>query len=346
MKKRILCAVASLLLGTAALPAFCPAFSLTSFAADSEAAYEADSEADSGMAAETMYAVGSLKGPTSIGLVSMMEEYAKDYTFTMETAADVLSASFLKGDLDIALIPANMAAILYNKTEGGVQVIDVNTLGVLYLVTARDDVASVADLAGGTVYMTGKGQTPEYVLNYLLEANGLTEEDVTVEYRSEAAEVVSLLAQDESAVGVLPQPFASVACRKNEKLKTMADLTEEWNKTQNGTLVTGVTVVKKELAQGAPEAVEAFLAAHESSASFVAEEPEQAAELTVAAGIIEDAEAARDAVPKCNVTCLKGEKMQEALAGYLGVLFAQNPESVGGALPGDDFYYLSADIPE
>lgn len=300
-----------------------------------------------GVFANDTAAVGSLKGPTSMGLVHFMQEEEADddpeFTFSMVTAADELTASFTSGDIDFALIPANMASVLYNKTNGNVQVIDINTLGVLYLVTADTAITSVADLKGKTVYSTGKGQTPEYVLNYLLETNGITADDVTVEYKSEATEVVSVLAQDETAIGVLPQPFATVACQQNESLQMVSDLTEEWDKTENGALVTGVTVVKKDFAEANPQLVEDFLSEHENSAEFANEHVEETAELVASYGIIEKAPVAAKALPKCNITYLDEEEMKIALSGYLQVLYDQNPESVGGALPGDDFYYMDED---
>lgn len=296
------------------------------------------------VSARELLHVGSMKGPTSMGLVHFMqeEETSDDpcYSFSMVTAADELTAQFTGGEIDIALIPANMASVLYNKTGGNVQVIDINTLGVLYLVTADTTITGVADLKGKTVYTTGKGQTPEYVLTYLLEENGLTGEDVTVEYKSEATEVVSVLTQDPAAIGVLPQPFATVACQQNEALQEVSDLTEEWKKTGNGSLVTGVTVVKKDFAQANPDIIEDFLDEHEDSAEFANENTEETAELVASYGIIEKAPVAAKALPKCNITYLDEEEMKTALSGYLQVLYDQNPESVGGALPEDDFYYM------
>lgn len=291
--------------------------------------------------------VGSLKGPTSMGLVHLMDETENDeeasYTFEMMTASDELTAKFTSGDLDIALVPANMASILYNKTEGNIQVLDINTLGVLYIVTADETITGVADLKGKTVYSTGKGQTPEYVLNYLLDANGISEGDVTVEYKSEATEVVSTLAQDASAVGILPQPFATAACKQNESLKEVCDLTQEWDKTGKGTLVTGVTIAKKDFIEANPEAIGDFLDEHEASIEFAAENTAETAELVAAAGIVEKAPIAEAAIPKCNLKFLDGEEMKTALSGYLEVLLEQNPESVGGSLPEDDFYYIEAE---
>ena len=298
--------------------------------------------ASSAYAAEATI-VGSLKGHTSMGMVQLMSEQealeAPDFDFTMVTAADELVASFTKGDTDIALLPANVASVLYNKTEGNVQVLDINTLGVLYLVTADTSITGIADLKGKTLYSTGKGQTPEYALNYLLEANGLSAKDVTVEYKSEPTEVVSILAQDETAVGVLPQPFATVACQQNDKLLLAADLTAEWDKTGNGTMVTGVTIAKKDFVEANPEIIDKFLDGHSASAEYANTSTAEAAELVASYGIVEKAPIAEKALPQCNITCMEGAEMKEALSGYLNVLFEQNPDSVGGALPEDDFYY-------
>lgn len=289
--------------------------------------------------------VGSLKGPTSMGLVNFMHDEETDddpeYTFSMVTAADELVAQFSSDQVDIALLPANVASVLYNKTNGNVQVIDINTLGVLYLVTADDSISSVADLKGKTIYTTGKGQTPEYTLNYLLAANDLTADDVTIEFKSEATEVVSVLSQDPTAIGLLPQPFATVACQQNESLQMVCDLTSEWDAVGNGTLVTGVTVAKKSFIEANPECIDEFLDEHEDSAEDAIEDVERTAELVASYGIIEKAPVAAKALPKCNITYLDNEEMKTALSGYLQALYDQNPESVGGELPGDDFYYFN-----
>lgn len=291
--------------------------------------------------------VGGMKGPTTMGLVNFMNEEETDgegeYTFQMVTAADELTAAFASGDVDIALVPANMASVLYHKTEGKVQVIDINTLGVLYMVTADDSISSIADLSGKTVYTTGKGQTPEFVLNYLLEANGISKEDVTVEFKSEATEVVSALVQDETAIGILPQPFATVACKQNENLKEVCDLTKEWDATGKGTLVTGVTIAKKDYIEANPEIIDDFLEEHKDSIEEAVEDPAATAELVAAAGIVEKAPVAEAALAKCNLKYIDGEDMKTALSGYLEVLLEQGPDSIGGNLPGDDFYYISAE---
>jgi len=288
--------------------------------------------------------IGALKGPTSMGLVSLIysEESANSYEFNMVTAADELVASIASGKTDIALLPANVASVLYNKTKGGVSVIDINTLGVLYVVSSDDSIQSVADLKGKTVYLTGKGTTPDYVARYLFEANGLSEGDVTLEYKSEAAEVAAVLKEKEGAVGLLPQPFVTVACAQNEALKIVLDLTAEWDKVQGeggSRLVTGVTIVRNEFLEEHEEEVKVFLSDHRVSAETANTNLDETAELIAQAGIIEKAPIAKKALPFCNITYLDGEEMKAALSGYLKVLFEQEPQSVGGTLPGDDFYY-------
>lgn len=287
--------------------------------------------------------IGALKGPTSMGLVNLMEEAADTYDFTMVTAADELLPKVVSGDLDIALVPANVAAILYQKMEGGLSVIDINTLGVLYMVSGNDRIDEITDLAGQTIYLTGKGTTPDFALQYLLAQNGLSTDDVTLEYKSEATEVAATLAQNPEAIGLLPQPFVTVACAQNEALNIIMDLTEEWDRVQpeegGSRLVTGVTVVRSVFLEEHPEAVTAFLEGHAASAQSINDDPETGAELVVRAGIIEKTPIAQKAIPFCNITCITGEEMKEALSGYLQVLYDQNPESVGGALPEDEFYY-------
>ncbi len=317
----------------------------------------ADEAEKSGSAAEDVadgesvtVRVGSLKGPTSMGLVYLMEENeagnaANTYEFSMVTAADELLPQVINKSLDIALVPANVASTLYNKTEGQISVIDINTLGVLYAVSADDSIGSIADLKEHTVYMTGKGTTPDYVFHYLLDANGMSDSDLTLEYKSEAAEVAALLKENPDAVGILPQPFVTVACTQNENLSIRLDLTKEWDalQTDSGSqLVTGVTVVRNEFLDQYPEAVETFLKEHAASTNYVNENLEEGAELVAKTGIIEKAPIAQKAIPYCNITCITGSEMKAALSGYLQVLYDQDPASVGGALPEDGFYYLSS----
>ena len=292
--------------------------------------------------------VGSLKGPTSMGLVYLMDKAQKGetenhYEFTMTGAADELVGKIASGDLDIALIPANVASVLYTKTQKNVTVLDINTLGVLYVVASDDSIASVADLKGKTVYMTGKGTTPEYVMNYLLKENGLAAGDVDLQFKSEATEVASLLKENPKAIGVLPQPFATAACVQNEALKPVVDLTEAWNalnQDSGSMLVTGVTIVRSDFLRENRSPIQMFLEDHRESAQYAVDHVDETAELVAAAGIVEKAPIAKKALPYCNIVCMTGQEMKDALSGYLNVLYEQDAKSVGGQLPGDEFYYM------
>ncbi len=311
-----------------------------------EAATES-TEATAENADGTLIRVASLKGPTSLGLLFLMDkankgETANTYEFRMATGADEILPLMVKGDLDIALIPANVASILYHKTQGGVEVIDINTLGVLYMVSGEDGLADFTDLKGKTIYLTGKGTTPDYVLQYLLNANGMSVDDVTLEYKSEATEVASVLAEDPTAIGLLPQPFVTAACMQNDALKVIFDLNEEWNKVQGASgssMVTGVTVVRKEFLEENEEAVKAFMEEHKASAEAINADPATGATLAVEAQIVAKEPIAQKAIPDCNITYMDKAEMKQALSGYLDVLFHQDSQSIGGGLPESDFYY-------
>lgn len=312
-----------------------------------------DEEADAGepdQPEETSEAVtvrvGSLTGPTSIGLVELMEraeagETQNAYEFTMGGTADEIVPKVIQGELDIALLPANVCSVLWNKTEGGVQAVDINTLGVLSVVTGDAGIASFADLAGRTVFMTGKGQTPEFVVNYLLGAAGIADQ-VTLEFKSEPTEVVSELVADPSAVGVLPQPFVTAACTKNPDLAAPVSLVDVWDETvsDGSRMVTGATIARSEFVEENPDAVLSFIDDHAASVDAVNGDPEAAAALVVKRGIIEAEPVAAKAIPHCSLVCITGTEMAAALSGYYDVLASADPSSVGGSVPDDSFYFL------
>lgn len=288
--------------------------------------------------------IGSLKGPTSLGLLSLMEKSEKGeaentYTFQMATGADELLPLMVKGELDIALVPANVAAVLYQKTEGGICAIDINTLGVLSIVTGTEEINGIADLKGKTVYLTGKGTTPEASLRYVLAQNGLGEEDYTLEFKSEATEVAAVLAENPDAIGLLPQPFVTAALMQNEALSVALELNAEWAKVSGGDgMVTGVTVVRRQFLEEHPGAVKTFLTEHAESVEAVNGDVTAAAALAVAAGIVAKEQVAAAAIPNCNIVCITGEEMKTALSSYLEALADFDAALVGGQLPGEDFY--------
>lgn len=312
---------------------------------ESSEASESSSESESEPAERALMRIGGLKGPTSMGLVKVMEDNdagtsANDYEFTIAGAPDELTPKLLQGELDVAAVPANLASVLYNNTEGAVQLLAINTLGVLYIVEKGETVSSIEDLRGQTIYATNKGATPEYALRYLLSQNGIDPDtDVTIEFKSEPTEVVAILSEAESGIAMLPQPYVTVAMGSVEGLRIALDLTAEWDALDNGsTLVTGVLVVRKEYAEQNPEAVAAFLDEYAASVAFVNDDNAAAAQLIEKFDIFKAA-VAEKALPFCNITFISGADAAEILPGYLQVLYDQNPKSVGGALPGDDFYY-------
>lgn len=288
--------------------------------------------------------VAALKGPTAMGMVKMMSDDAASdsplYDFSIYASADEITPKLVQGELDIAAVPANLASVLYNNTEGQVQVLAINTLGVLYIVEDGDTVQSVEDLKGKTIFASGKGSTPEYALNYMLTQNGIDPEtDVTIEWKSEHSECVASLAATENAIAMLPQPFVTVAQTQLPDLRVALDLTEEWDALDNGSaLLTGVVVARADFVKEHPAAVSNFLEQYSASVDWVNANTAEAAELIGGYDIV-DATVAEKALPYCNIVCVTGTEMMDMLSGYLSVLWEQDAESVGGGMPNDDFYY-------
>ncbi|WMJ85301.1 ABC transporter substrate-binding protein [Anaerocolumna sp. MB42-C2] len=291
--------------------------------------------------------IAALKGPTAMGMVKIMDdsekgEAANNYDFTIAGAPDEITAGIIKGNFDIAAIPCNLAAVLYNKSKGGLVVAGINTLGVLYVVETGKEINSVEDLKGKTIYSTGKGTTPEYTLNYLLSSHGIDPaKDVTIEYKSEATEVATVLKEATDAVAMLPQPFVTTVMMNNKNLRIALDVTKEWDKiSENGsTVVTGVIVINKKFLETNKAAVDTFLSEYEESAQYVNSNKEAAAALIEKFDIFKAAPVLK-ALPYCNITSIQGEDMKGKISGYLETLFEQNPDTVGGKLPDESFYYI------
>ena len=309
--------------------------------------------------------VAALKGPTAMGMVKLMSDYApveealadkenvvtadggNTYEFTLAASADEVTPKLMQGELDIACVPANLASVLYNRTGGGIVTLAVNTLGVLYIVENGNAVTSMADLAGKTIVASGKGSTPEYALRYLLSENGIDPDTgLTIDWKSEHSECVAALASGAATIAMLPQPFVTVAQTQLPDLRVALDLTEEWDALDNGSaLLTGVVVARADFVAEHPAAVEQFLTSYAESVEWVNANTAEAAELIGGYDIV-DAAVAEKALPYCNIVCITGSEMKEMLSGYLQVLFDAAPASVGqdaetgeGGLPGDDFYY-------
>lgn len=289
--------------------------------------------------------VAALKGPTAMGLVCLMDENEGEdahYSFDLYTSGDEIVPLIAKGEVDIALIPTNLAATLYQKTEGGVQVLDVNAGNVLYVVSHDESLTDLSGLKGKTVYMTGKGTSPDWTLQYLLNKAGMSESDLTIEFKSEATEVVFALAQDASAVGVLPQPFATVAMLQDQELSVNFPLENAWKEySPDGSgIATGVTIVRKAFAEEHPAAVAQFVLDHQASVKTAEENPADAAALIEEYGIVK-ATVAQQVIEHFNpMVATTGEEMQTWVSGYLEMLYEIAPDAVGGKLPDEGFYYL------
>ena len=292
-----------------------------------------------GTKATTPANIGTLQGPTGMGMVTLMgDEFSSKYNITIESAPDAVVGKIINGELDIAAVPVNLAATLYNKTEGNIMMIAVNTLGVLYVLEEGETVNSMADLAGKTLYATGQGSTPEYMLSYLLEKNGLTD-SVTVEYKAEHSELATLMASGEVKLGMLPEPNVTATMAKNENLRVALDLTKEWKDAAGVEPVQGCIVVRKDYFEQNQAVVRLFLKEYEAAVNYTKANQAETAALMEKYGIIGSAAIAEKAIDKCNIVCYRDEAMRTAAEAMLQVLFDANPKSVGGALPGDDFYY-------
>lgn len=288
---------------------------------------------------DTEIRIAALKGPTGMGMVKLADKQNyPNYTVSIEASPDALNPRIISGEVDVAAVPVNLASVLYNKLDGDISVLAVSTLGVLYVVEAGSEVNSVADLAGKTVYATGQGATPEYILNYLLDKNGVAG-SVEVNYVGEHAALATMLADGSAEIGMLPEPNVTSTLAGNDNLRIALNLTEEWNKVCSTELVQGVVIARKSFVNEHPEAIEQFLREYEKSSAFVNENIDEAAKLIVDAGILGNVEIAKKAIPNCNISFSKGEAMHKAVEGMLAVLFEANPKSIGGKLPDKDFYY-------
>ena len=289
-----------------------------------------------------------MKGPTGMGMAKLMEDDAtgvsqNDYEFTIAASPDEARNALISGTADIAALPVNLAAVLINKGVD-IRFAAVNTKGVLYVLENGNEIESVEDLRGKTIYSTGQGATPQYIFEYLLKKNGIDpEKDVTIEYLAEHAELASKLATNDVAIGVLPEPNVTTALNtaaqnQNGALRIALDLTAEWNKLGEGELVQGCLVVSGAFADAHPEQYAKFLEEYEASTAYVVSDTEASSKLIEKFGIIPKAPLAKKALPNCNICFIDGEEGVTYMKRMLEILHAANPASVGGKLPADSFY--------
>ena len=265
---------------------------------------------------------------------------ANSYEVEVFTANDQVAAGLTNGEIDIAAVASNVAANLYNKTDGGVRLLAVSGLGVLYILENGESVQSMADLAGRTLYATGQGANPEYVLSYLLTENGVDPADVDIQWMT-GDEITALMASGEAELCMLPVPAATAVQMKNADVREALDLSAEWDSLQNGSRLTMTTIVARtEFVEEYPQAVENFLADYAASVDYVNGNPAEAAELVAGYGITANAQIAQAAIPKCALVCITGaSEMRGAIQGYYEVLYQANPDAIGGGIPDDAFYY-------
>ncbi len=286
--------------------------------------------------------VAALKGPTALGMLNMMEEYQDNaenpYKFTIAAEPNDVVAMINKGEVDIAAIPTNLASTLYHK-KGEIKMLALNTLGVLYVVENGNEIQSVSDLEGKTIYSTGQGAVPEYALNYVLEKNNLTDK-VTVEYKGQHAELTTLMAAGKASVAVLPQPFVTAAQAKNPGIRVAIDLTQEWEAANNATLTMGCVVVRNEFLLEHEDIVKSFMAAYEASAIKANEDVDGTAKLAGRYDIVAQA-VAQKAIPACNIVYIDGAEMKTKANTFFAALAGMNPASIGGKLPDDGLYYIA-----
>mgnify|MGYP001030870514 FL=1 len=290
--------------------------------------------------------VYALKGPTGMGMAKLMSDSdagttTNKYDFTIASAPDEVTAEIIKGNYDIAALPTNLASVLYNKTEGKIRVAAVNTLGVLYVLENGDTVNSLEDLNGKELYATGQGSTPEYILRYVLETNGI---DCNVTYLAEHSELAAQMISGDVSLGMLPVPNATTVLAQSDA-RTAIDLTAEWEKAaeKNGdssALYMGCVIVNPDFIEESPEAVDAFLEEYAASVKYVNENIDDASAMIESYGIVPKAAIAKKAIPDAHMVCITGDEMKTGLSGFYNVLFGFDPKSVGGSVPADDIYYI------
>lgn len=287
---------------------------------------------------QSMIRIAALKGPTGMGVAPLMDtEKYPYYEIKINSDPSAVASAFIAGEYDVAAVPVNLASTLYNKLEGDVVILGITTLGVLYVLENGNEINSMADLSGKTLYATGQGSTPEYVLNYLLEKNGLT--DVTVEYYAEHSELATLMAEGTVSLGMMPEPNVTATMVKNKDLRVALDLTAEWNKVSDTELVQGVLIARRSFVTEHPNDVAHLVTAYGDAAKLVATGSEEVAQMIVDAEILPAVPVAKAAIPRCNIVFITGSEMQKTLTAMYEVLFGADPKSVGGKVPGEDIYY-------
>ena len=295
----------------------------------------------------TTVRIAAMRGPTALGLLALMEDSANEntdgvYEFTLLGSPDEVPPLLVRGEIDVAAVPGNLAAVLYNQLGGDVVALAIVTLGVLHIVDTTGEINSVEDLRNRTILVHGQGATPEFALNYVLTHNGLVPGvDVTIDFRAEHAEVAALLETGQGEIALLPEPFVSTVLARIDGLRIALDLTEEWNRVQpDYGLIMSVVVARRQFVEENPDAIMTLLREYESSINYVLANTSSAAQLAVDFGIIPNVAIAENALPRTHVVFINGELMKRHLIGFYGVLYRENPMTVGGSIPSDEFFFI------
>jgi len=284
--------------------------------------------------------IATLNGPTGMGMTQMIHDKNENYDITLYQSADEIVGKIISEEIDIACVPSNLAAVLYNKTEGNIYLLGTNTLGVLYIVENGETIHSLEDLRGKKVIASGKGSTPEYVFNeLLLGAHIKLDSDIEIEYVTNHTDVVTELVTSEGTIALLPQPHVTVAASKNEKVHIALDLNEVWESQEGTKLPMGVIIAQKDFVDTHKDEVAAFLTDYEDSVKFVNNNSKEAAEMMAKQGILPSAEIAHSAIPSCHITFIDGKAAKVDLEQFYTLLQGVNPQAIGGSLPDEAFYY-------
>lgn len=289
---------------------------------------------DAGYSEDKPLSVATLAGPTGMGMIEMIK--SDEYDVQVFTAPDQITPKIINGEVDVATIPSNLASVLYNKTQGAIKVVGVNTMGVLYILENGDAVNSISDLEGKTIYATGQGATPEFVLNEVLSQNGV---NATVQFMGAHADLANAMAAGDVTLALLPEPFVSVVMAKNKDVKVKIDINEQWKEATGTDLPMGVTVVSKELSEN-NAAMKKLIEDYSASVEYVISNTENAAADIEESGIIASAAIAKNAIPRCAISFVTGQEAKGMLTEYFTKMFESAPASIGGALPSDEFYYI------
>ena len=290
----------------------------------------------------TKIKIAVLKGPTGMGMAKLMEN-KNSYDITVYDSPDEIVSKIVNGQLDAAAVPSNLASVLYNKTKGQIQLAGINTLGILYIVENGSTVKDIKDLKGKTVYSSGKGSVPEFALNYILKENGLTAgKDVIVDYKMNHSDLAAAVASKKINLAVLPEPFVTTAKMKDSDLQVPIDLTKEWDKVSQGKgkLIMGTFIFRKSFIEDRSKDVDAFLKKYKESVDFVNNNKVEASKLIEKYGVIPKAKVAEEAIPKCNIVFISAKEGKEDLQKFYEVLNENDPKSIGGTIPDENFYYI------